>query len=94
MAKQGAGEEVLIDDSLCIGCKWCLLVCPFGAVVPGRGKQAVHKCDLCFERAHQGREPACAEHCPTGALQLVAVEIFTKEKRREFLVDYLGREEA
>jgi anaerobic carbon-monoxide dehydrogenase iron sulfur subunit len=89
MAKQEPGVEVLIDDALCIGCKWCILVCPFGAVTMDKGYKAVLKCDLCYERTAEGKDPACVFSCPSGALQYTSVEKLTKEKRRDFLVDFL-----
>jgi len=67
------GVQVLA--SRCIGCKTCMLVCPFGAmsmVEPVSHNAAVraqaHKCDLCHTRE---TGPACIEVCPTNALKLV-----------------------
>ncbi len=90
MAKEVAGEAVLIEHSLCIGCKWCILVCPFGAIALGAGEKAVLKCDFCNERAAAGLLPACVNSCPTGALQFASADKFTKEKRREFLVEFFS----
>jgi formate dehydrogenase iron-sulfur subunit len=63
---QGA---VVYDADRCIGCRYCMLACPFGApkyqwdrVVP-----VVGKCTLCHDRLASDRPPACAEACPTGA---------------------------
>ncbi len=89
MQKGAWGEAVLIDKGRCIGCKWCLLVCPFGAITLGPEEKAMVKCDLCAERAAEGRPPACTEACLTGALQYTPVEEFTRTKRREFVVDFL-----
>ena len=90
MQKEGRGEAVLIEEERCIGCKWCILVCPFGAVTLGQGDKAIVKCDLCAERGAQGQSPACTNACPTGALQFTPVDQFTHAKRREFAVDFLG----
>ncbi|MGI5875466.1 MAG: 4Fe-4S dicluster domain-containing protein [Dethiobacteria bacterium] len=90
MLKEAGNGAVLIDHSLCIGCKWCLLVCPFGAVTLDNDEKAVLKCDLCYERTSTGRVPACVYSCPTGALQFTSVEELIKKKRRDFLVDFLG----
>jgi electron transport protein HydN len=62
-----------VDQRLCIGCRLCTIVCPFGAirvtaaVVEGREKRAALKCDLCVDRPGG---PACVEACPTQALSL------------------------
>jgi formate dehydrogenase iron-sulfur subunit len=63
--KEGA---VAFDRDKCIGCKLCVAGCPFD--VPrydADGK--VMKCHLCFDRIAEGREPACTQTCPTGALK-------------------------
>ena len=60
----------LVEQSRCIGCKSCMVACPFGAmqvrVVEDR-VQAL-KCDLC---AHREGGPACVEACPTHALRCI-----------------------
>jgi len=56
-------EMVLLNEDRCIGCYMCVMVCPFGVVVPTPGG-AVTKCDRCW----QWERLACVEACPTGAL--------------------------
>ena len=90
--KQDQGEVVLVDQPKCIGCKWCVLACPFGVITLGFDDKAVIKCDLCLERAGRNEEPACVEGCPTGALELATVEEAARSKRREFLVEFLREE--
>ena len=73
---------VLIDQERCIGCKFCLIVCPFGVIdVSGDGKVMI-KCDLCIDRTKAGEDPACVEACPTKALSLVDEEELAAQKRR------------
>lgn len=66
---------VLIDESRCIGCAVCAVVCPFDVLTfhpagsgPGPGTAVAIKCDGCVDRLRQGREPACAEVCKVDAL--------------------------
>ncbi|MDM7914694.1 MAG: 4Fe-4S dicluster domain-containing protein [Candidatus Eisenbacteria bacterium] len=60
---------VLYDESRCIGCRYCMMACPYG--VPryewSSTNPAVRKCILCAPRLAQGLPTACAEACPTGA---------------------------
>lgn len=63
------GAAVVIDQSWCTGCGYCVQACPFG--VPHRDEQAgtAQKCTFCIDRISNGQEPACTEVCPTGAIQ-------------------------
>ncbi|MFH1594273.1 MAG: 4Fe-4S dicluster domain-containing protein [Candidatus Omnitrophota bacterium] len=79
---------VLIDDKRCIGCKWCVVVCPFGVINMDKSGKAIIKCDLCFERLKNGERPVCCAACPTGALQFKTMEEVTREKKREYLVKF------
>ncbi len=67
--------RVLIDQDKCVGCWMCIMVCPFGAVLPNQETQKALKCDLC-----EGHEtPACVAACPTGALYFEEFDEFRKE---------------
>ena len=86
--KSDTEGPVLIKDGLCIGCKWCILVCPFGVIRTGREGAAVTKCDLCFERLEKNELPACVAACPSKALQFKTIEEINKEKKKEYLVNF------
>jgi formate dehydrogenase iron-sulfur subunit len=60
---------VLYDENKCIGCRYCMQACPFQAprYEWSSSMPRVQKCRFCAERLTQGRQPACAEACPTGA---------------------------
>jgi len=79
--RTGDAGPVLIDEERCIGCKMCLVVCPFGAIDLARSGRAVVKCDLCIKRTEAGQEPACVVACPTRALKLVDIEEYNRLRR-------------
>ncbi len=70
--KKTAAGPVTYDEGRCIGCRYCIMACPFG--VPkyewGTVLPRVRKCDMCADRVAAGRPTACAEACPTGATKL------------------------
>ena len=80
--RQRVNDPVLIDRGRCIGCNYCLMVCPFGVIDISRDGKAVAKCDLCIERTEAGEEPACVASCPTGALQFCDLTELLIERRR------------
>ena len=71
------------DASRCIGCRYCIMACPFD--VPkyqwDRTVPVVGKCDLCADRVAAGRPTACAEACPTGATQFGERDELAREAR-------------
>ncbi|BAS27063.1 4Fe-4S dicluster domain-containing protein [Limnochorda pilosa] len=62
---------VVYDEERCIGCRYCMMACPFQ--IPryewASWNPAITKCLFCYDRLAQGEEPACAAACPTGATQ-------------------------
>ena len=55
---------VVCDEDRCVGCWMCIMVCPAGAVRPGKQDSIASKCDLCLEEGF----PACVENCPNEAI--------------------------
>ena len=66
---------VLVDKHICIGCRYCMMACPYKArsfvAEPiddqkpwaPRGKGSVESCTMCVHRIDAGRQPACVEAC-------------------------------
>jgi formate dehydrogenase iron-sulfur subunit len=75
---------VVFNSWRCIGCRYCMQACPF--VVPkfdfNRVVPAIHKCTFCADRIQVGRDPACAQVCPTGAITFGDRDDMVKEARR------------
>jgi formate dehydrogenase iron-sulfur subunit len=67
--RKTADGPVVYDAGKCIGCRYCIMACPFD--VPkyqwDRPLPIVGKCILCAPRIAKGQAPACASVCPTGA---------------------------
>ena len=74
---------VVLDQEKCIGCKFCLSVCPFGVIDISRDGKAMIKCDMCIERTEAGQDPACVTGCPTGAIQFCELDDYLRQRRRE-----------
>jgi len=57
---------VMMEDKKCIGCKSCVLACPYNARYFSEEKHAIDKCNFCFDtRLSKGHGlTACAEACP------------------------------
>ncbi|MEZ5356007.1 MAG: 4Fe-4S dicluster domain-containing protein [Bryobacteraceae bacterium] len=66
----GPDGVVLVDQSYCIGCRYCVQACPYGCRYIDPRKHTVDKCNLCYHRISKGLTTACCEACPTGARKL------------------------
>jgi len=62
-----ADGVVLIDHKYCIGCRYCVQACPYGARLFNEAKGVSDKCTWCYHRITKGMQPACVEVCPVGA---------------------------
>ena len=66
---------VLVDKHICIGCRYCMMACPYKArsfvhenlrnqnVNAPRGKGTVESCTMCVQRVDNNDIPACVEAC-------------------------------
>jgi formate dehydrogenase iron-sulfur subunit len=61
--------NVIVQDDVCIGCKYCIPACPYGVISHSEKTGTVHKCTLCNDRIHNGLGTACAKACPTGSIR-------------------------
>ncbi len=70
---------VLHDADKCIGCKLCTWACPYDAPVFNPRSGIIEKCTFCNERIGEGLKPACANLCPTGALDFARQEFSNQQ---------------
>lgn len=68
---------VLVDKHTCIGCRYCVMACPYNArsfihepltdqrAHAPRGKGTVESCTLCVHRVDKDLQPACVDKCAT-----------------------------
>lgn len=62
---QRADGIVVVNESDCVGCRYCMIACPYNARFFREDKGVVEKCDLCVKRLARGQLPACVETCPS-----------------------------
>lgn len=62
---------IIYDKNKCMGCRYCMISCPFDVPKFNYDSPAptIRKCSFCYDRQKEGKIPACAEACPTGATQ-------------------------
>lgn len=60
---------VIYDSKKCMGCRYCMMACPFGIPRYEWDKTVpyMQKCILCYDKIKKGGQPACTNACPNGA---------------------------
>ena len=54
---------VLVDKEKCIGCKYCMMACPYGVRDWNKAESVVEKCTLCQHLTAAGEKPQCVKVC-------------------------------
>jgi len=100
--RKTAEGPVVYNDERCIGCRFCMIACPFG--VPkyqwSKGLPLVKKCTGCYSRLKAGMKPACATACPTAISYGPRAEMLKLAEQRlarypdRYVHKVYGKEEA
>jgi Fe-S-cluster-containing dehydrogenase component/DMSO reductase anchor subunit len=68
-------------DDQCIGCQYCILMCPYEVPKYSKSRGIVRKCDMCTQRLSHGEAPACVQACPDEAIRITVAKQQTIEER-------------
>ena len=75
LARDPASQVIEVDYDRCIGCRMCVLACPFGAMLVNPHTLKIIKCDHC-----QG-DPLCVKVCQNQAIKYVPLTEALRAKR-------------
>lgn len=78
MSKREDGT-VYVDESKCVGCRYCQWACPYGAPQLDTRTGHMSKCDLCYDYRETGQDPACVSACPSRALDWGPIDELREE---------------
>jgi anaerobic carbon-monoxide dehydrogenase iron sulfur subunit len=75
-----------VNNKKCIGCSWCVYVCPNGAIILGVSEKGAFVCDFCLG------DPVCVAWCPNQAIEYVrSEELNIDQKRRRVIKIFDGQ---
>jgi Fe-S-cluster-containing dehydrogenase component len=77
ISRNEESARVTVDHDVCIGCRSCVGVCPFGAMSFNPADRRVFKCDHC------DGDPQCVRFCEEKAVDFIEADKVTVNKRRQ-----------
>jgi len=89
---------VLYDPDVCVGCRYCVMACPYYALSYEYDKPftpRVVRCTMCYPRIKEGLNPSCADACPMGAItfgrreELITLARERISKHPDRYIDYI-----
>lgn len=63
-SRQRSDGIVFVSPPDCVGCRYCMIACPYDARFFREDIGVVEKCDFCMRRVDHGELPACVDTCP------------------------------
>ncbi|NMA55317.1 MAG: 4Fe-4S dicluster domain-containing protein [Firmicutes bacterium] len=78
IVKNEVSGVVEVDGDKCIGCRMCVMACPFGNINYSIATKQAVKCDYC------GGEPECALWCPEQAIEYVPQDTATLGRKKDY----------
>jgi Fe-S-cluster-containing dehydrogenase component len=79
---------VMHHKERCIGCKMCMLACPYKVPAFNEKTKKVEKCHMCAAKQDKGEIPACIAGCPLDALEIVNLEEANLDTTRSSLIGF------
>lgn len=76
---------IIRQNQRCIGCKSCIMACPFGVMFMYSTRHISPKCDLCHDRLDEGKDPRCVATCTSGAI--IFEELTELEQKHKNVVE-------
>jgi Fe-S-cluster-containing dehydrogenase component len=75
----------------CVGCKSCILACPFGTIFPEVINYVTAKCDFCLKQLADDPDyiPLCAKTAPDNSVQIIDIEKENPNENLFFVGDYI-----
>lgn len=76
----------------CVGCKSCILACPFGTIFPEVINYVTSKCDFCLNQLNYDSEyqPACVKTSPNDSFVMKEIEKEDRAKHIYFVGEHLA----
>jgi len=80
---------IVVDETKCDGCGWCINACKFGAIIVHPYKKVAVVCDLC-----EGGEPLCVKFCLEQALEVTTLDAVSEKARRSVIKELFIEESS
>lgn len=81
MTRRAKDGIVYVDQKRCVGCKACMMACPWRVPQWNEATRKVMKCDYCRDRIDEGLKPACVTACTAHALEFTTPNEASQKNR-------------